>query len=97
MNVWAIWLWHLSPIDCQGWLGWSGWLGGCLLPPLLLHVCSSQRWVKVEEDDHPWPKRVVLCSRVFEKLVLSTRNSTQALKEVSERKQCPVIEKTIDI
>lgn len=28
-------------IDCQGWFGWSGWLGGCPLPPLLLHVCPS--------------------------------------------------------
>ena len=29
------------PIDRQCWFGWSGWLGGCPLPPSLLHVHPS--------------------------------------------------------
>lgn len=35
-------MWHLSPMDQEGWIDWSGWLGWCS-PPSLLHVHHPQK------------------------------------------------------
>ena len=48
------WQMDSLPPSYQGspliWFGWSGWLGGCPLPPSLLHVLGWRGWASLDQS-----------------------------------------------